>query len=106
MLDRLSVTITSHTVSTTAATTDEIKFGPYAGGMISIPVGSSITTLTWNTADEPGGTYLPASDEGGAAITQTVSAGKAYQIPTALYGAHAIKPVVNSAGTVGLSLKG
>ena len=106
MLERFSNTIPSVTVDTTAAACQEIPFGPYAGGMLFIPAGSSVTTLTWWAAEEPGGTYLAASDEDGTAITQTVAAGKSYQLPLALYGCRALKAVSDAAGVMGVSLKG
>ena len=107
MLDRLSNTIVSVTAGVTAAASDEIIFGPYGGGMVFLPAGVGVTTITWYAAEKPGGTYLAAYDEDGTAVTQTVSHTKAYAIPLALFGARAIKAVasVGTASTIIVSLK-
>lgn len=110
MLDRLSNTIPVVTVSDSAiASSEEIVYGGYAGGMIFIPAigGASITALTWYAAEKPGGTYLPAYDSFGTAVTQTVSHTKAYPIPDALFGCRAIKALATGgAGEIAVSLKG
>ena len=108
MLDRLSNTITSITAGVTAAASTEIMFGSYAGGIVFLPAGVGVTTITWYVAEKPGGTYLAAYDEDGTAVTQTVSHTKAYAIPSSLYGARALKAVASAgtASTLMLSLKG
>lgn len=106
MLDRLSNTVISVTVDTTAAACEEIIFGSYAGAILFIPTGSSVTSLTWYVAEKPGGTYLAANDEDGVAVTQTVAAAKAYALPSALYGARALKAVSDAAGSFAISMKG
>ena len=97
-MDRFCNTITAYTSGVTAAASDEIPFGPYAGGMVHIPAAEGVTTITWYSAEKMGGTYLAAYDEDGVAVTQTVSHTKAYAIPAALYGSRALKAVA-SAGT-------
>jgi hypothetical protein len=107
--------IATQEVAITAAvgTTDEIPYGAYAGGMVYIPNGSSITSLTWHASHELGGTYEPAYhsvDEHVTPITyvatvQTVAADHAVPIPAELVGAAAIKAVGDAAGTVQVSLK-
>lgn len=106
MLDRLSSTLVEVTVDTTAAASEEINYGGYSGGMVFIPAGSSVTTLTWWAAEKPGGTYLAAQDRDSDAITQTVAASESHPIPIDLYGCRAIKAVTNAAGTMAVSLKG
>lgn len=91
------------------ATTPEIPFTEFAGGRIYIPSGSSITALTFYDAPVPGGTFLPSYDDAAtpAAIAWTgLTAGRSYLIPPKLFGAGAIKIVVNVAGTVYISRKG
>jgi hypothetical protein len=106
MLDRLSQTIASVTVATAVASSEEIRLSSYAGGMIFVPAGSSITTLTWYAAEKPDGTYLVAYDEDNIAVTQTVQAGRCYPIPSALFGCRAIKAVDAAGGYLLVSLKG
>jgi len=98
---RFSITVA---MTTSATTTEVITYDQYAGGGVLIPTGSTITTLTWH-ASADGTTFAAASDEGGTAIVQTVSAAKAYELPSALYGWRYIKAVTNAAGTVYISLK-
>lgn len=103
-------------LSLTAAlnTSPPINFEGFSGGMIGIPAGSPITSLTWysapaittnESADTQPGTFLPANNSAGTATVQTVVAGKAYQIPVELFGAAYVACVVNSAGPVDITLK-
>jgi hypothetical protein len=107
MLERFSVSIPSVALTAAIATTEEIKLGMYSGGFVYLPTtaAASVTTLTWWVADKAGGTYQPAYDEDGTTIVQTVAHTRAHAIPSALFGAVAIKAVANAAGTVSLTLK-
>jgi hypothetical protein len=93
-------------LNTAVGTTEEIPFENASGGTIHIPAASPITSLTYHAAPASGGTYLPLYDKAVQVVTQTVSAGKCYELPTAVFGCGAIKIVVNSAGNVDLSIKG
>ena len=96
----LSVDITA-----SAGTSATIAFRSFAGGMIYVPNGSSITTLTAHAAPNPDGTFEPAYDESGTAIAITVAADQAHPIPTALFAAGSIRLVGNTTGTVIVGLK-
>lgn len=90
------------------STTPEISISRFAAGTIYIPAESSITTLTFYaafTTQSPGGVYMPAYDNTGTAITMTVAAGGAYQMPAGIFGAGQIKIVANEAGGIEMSLK-
>jgi hypothetical protein len=102
----ISNAIDSVTVGKTEATSEEIIFTDREVGRFQVPTGSDITTITWYDAPKPGGTYVAAYDSAGNAVTQTVSAAKSYQIPTALEGAGAIKAVGNNEGTIAVYMKG
>ena len=93
------------TLNTAVATTPEIDIAKYLTGEIYIPTGSAITSLTYHVAPVAGGTYLPAYDAAGSAVTQTVAAARAYAMPAAVFGAPVIKIVTNAAGAVTLTLK-
>lgn len=96
-------------LNTAEGTTPEIPFTGFAGGRIYIPAGSSITALTFWDAPVPGGTFLPSYDDAAtpAPLAWTgLTAGRSYLIPPKLFGAGAIKIVVNVAGTVYISRKG
>lgn len=87
-------------------TTKEIIF-PARGGTIFIPAASPITSLTYWAAEKAGGTYLPLYEaDGSTAVTQTVEAGRAYDMPAAVFGCLAIKIRVNSNGSVFITMKG
>jgi|LakMenE01Jun11ns_1017448.scaffolds.fasta_scaffold9957538_6 hypothetical protein len=102
---KYSVSIPSIAVGTTVAASDAIAFGDFETGMVYIPAGSSITTLTWHASVAQDGTYLAAEDASSAAVTQTVAASQAHPIPAALMGARFLKITGNAAGVVGVTLK-
>jgi len=105
-LHRFSTKISSLSVTAAVATTPEILYGEYTSGMVHVAAGSAAVTFTWHVAPEAGGTYLPASDYDGVAVTQTVAHTNAYPIPLALIGARAIKVVGDDTATIDISLKG
>lgn len=92
-------------LNTAIGTTEEIPFSEASGGIVRLPAGSAITTLTWWASEAIGGTFAPAYDEDGVAVVQTVAHTRACAIPSALFGAASIKAVVNAAGTVYVHLK-
>jgi len=98
--------VASLSLTTVLGTTPELAFQHAAGGTVFVPSGSSITSLTYYAATAIGGTYLPLNDASGSAVTQTVAAGKAYDLPAACFGCCALKIVANAAGSVDVSLKG
>jgi len=102
---RYSQSIPDVTVATAVATSQVIRYGPWAGGMVYIPAGSSMTTLTWHACETEDGTYLAAEDAASSAVTQTVAASQAHPIPVALAGARFIKATANAAGVMGVTLK-
>jgi hypothetical protein len=103
-IDRQTESLTL-ALTTSAGTTPAVNFAQFAGGRIYIPTGSSITTLTFHDAPTPDGTYLPAQDADGEAITLTVEAGKSYPLPDELFAAAQLKIVADAAGSVALALK-
>jgi hypothetical protein len=106
MIDRFNNTISGVTIAAAVANSTEILFGPYAGATFFVPAGSALSSITWYSSDVPGGTYLPMYDENNVICTQTVSAGRAYQLPTALFGCRVIKGVDAGAGTISITPKG
>ena len=102
---KYSLSIESVTVGTAVADSVAISYGDFEKGMVLVPAGATYVTLTWHTCGSESGTYLPAQDATGTAVTQTVAASKAYPIPVALLGARFLKITGNAAGTVGVTLK-
>jgi len=102
---RYSTSIDTVAVSDAVATSEAINYGDYEMGMVYIPSGSSLTTLTWHASTGINGEYLAADDAAGAAVVQTVAAGQAHPIPAALSGARFLKITGNAQGVVGITLK-
>ena len=102
---RYSVSIDTVSVDTAVANSSSINFDSFASGMVHVPVGSSLTTLTWHASTKIDGAYLAAEDAASAAVTQTVAAGQAHPIPVALNGARFLKITGNAAGVVSVTLK-
>lgn len=90
----------------TVATCDEVQVGEADQGLVFVPTGLSTTSLDFYVAPEDGDTYLPLYN-GATAVSLTVVAGRAYQLPTQLWGARAFKMVTNhtSGETVEVSLQ-
>lgn len=95
----------SVTLDATLADTPEIDYSGHAGGIIIIPTGSSITTLTWHVLEERGGTRVPLYDKDNVAVTTTVAAARAYPFPVELFGAGIIAIQTNADGAVFLVMK-
>lgn len=93
-------------LNTAVGTTDELDMRSAAGGTVQIPSGSSITSLTYYAATEPGGTYSALYTDSGTAVTQTVAADRVYDMPSAVAACGAVKIVANAAGAVKVTLKG
>ena len=92
-------------VGTAVSGSDEVLYGDFSAGMISVPATSDITTLTFHVAPDAGGTYLALTDSSAAAVTLTVAASKAYPIPLEVAGAKAFKMTGNNAGSVTVNKK-
>ena len=92
-------------LTTSATTTPEIDIEGFALGEVYVPAASPINTLTFHLAMQEGGTYLPAYDSAGAAVTLTVAAGRAYPLPATIFGGMWMRIVANAAGDVSISVK-
>lgn len=94
----------SDTYDTVAVTASESTTGEYRctgrGGLVIIPSGSSITSLTYYTAEKPGGTRVPLNASDGTATVQTVAAGKAYDMPSEVYGCRVLYFKGNASGSI------
>ena len=94
------------TIATAVANSTEIQFGGHAGGLVYVPTGTSMTTLTWYASPKSGGTFYAVEDGAAGAIQSTVSGGDAVPIPPECYGAAVLKIEADAAGTAGVTLKG
>lgn len=95
----------TYALTDSAATTAAIEFGDYRAGMVFVPAGSAITSLTFHAAPKGGGTYLPLYTSAGAAVALTVAAGRCYTLPADVAGCKALKMVANAAGSVEVSFQ-
>lgn len=97
---------TSVDVGATEEASEEVSFVQYAGGSVSIPADSTITSLTYYACHTFGGTHLELKDQDGEDVKQTVEAGHVYALPDAVFGVPYFKMVGDHAGTVSVFLKG
>lgn len=102
---RFSKDFASVVVDTVLADSGSVDIGMFASGQVYVPSGSALTTLTFHSAPNSSGVYLPAQTGAGAALTLTVEAGKCYPIPATIFGAALMKMTGNADGVVHLSLK-
>jgi hypothetical protein len=112
-------------ITASSTTTQEITFVRAGGpGYIFVPSGSNLTSLTfygapWTLTDDEGVgqstgyTYLALYGPDllygiavGSALSITVAAGKAYPIPSVLFGCRGVKIVGNTTGTIDLCYNG
>jgi hypothetical protein len=84
-------------VNTTAGSATAIDFRNFAGGMVYVPSGgSAIGAITFQVAENYGGTFLSLEDSGGTAVSITAEIGKGYPLPDELYGSAAFRMVAAS----------
>lgn len=95
--------IQSLSIDSTLADSPVITFKGYTKAIIAIPSGSSITSLTYYVAPKSDGTYVQLYNSGGA-VSTTVAADRAYQLPSELEGIGFLKIVPNADGNVDLHL--
>ena len=107
---------TAVALTTDSATTPTISFQKAVAGTVHIPVGSTITLLTWysgytapatSAAAEAATVFTAAFDSAATplAVTQVVAAGQSYPIPVALAGSRFLRIKGNAAGTVYITWK-
>lgn len=104
----------------TDATSPEIPVTAVGLGMVYIPAGSTITTLTLFASPRPSASpdpltsaaktqpaliWYPLTNLLGDAIVMTVAAGNCYALPSDCFGAGAIQMRANVSGTVEVSFK-
>lgn len=95
-------------LTTSTATTGEIPdYDRYVGGRVHVPAGASSTTLTFYDSSDDGTTFNAAWDDAAtpAALARTVSDGKSYPIPDALFAAERIRIKSDAAEDVVVVLK-
>lgn len=90
----------SFTATSGATTSPRQAFGPSAGAIMFVSAGNA-TQVNWHVARGSDDVPLPLYDATGAAVTQAITNGRAYEIPTSLFAARYIVPVT-SAGTASI----
>jgi hypothetical protein len=105
-IERLCSVTGSIVATASASTTPKIPFGAASGGTLIVDgVTGGAATLTWYVAFGPEGTAVPIQSSG--AVTTTISAGNAYPLPEALFGAPFIAAVADvGTATFRISVKG
>ena len=97
-ISRATFSIDGLNLAVSGGSPSRISYRGVAGGLLFVDTltGGATYTITWYAAFTEGGTLVPAADTSGNALTTTVTAGKAYEIPGSLYGAVQIAPVLNN----------
>lgn len=95
------------TLDSTLADTPVIPFEAFAGGVITIPTGSSITSLLWYGSPTIDGTYVSLYQKDNSAVVNpnTVAAARVYPFPDEAFGIKFLKIVPNADGAASLQLK-
>ena len=96
--------LSSVTVGASASASQAIVYKGNAKAICIVPSGSTTTSLTYYVASTEDGTYVQLYNSSGA-VSTTVAASRAYQLPSELEGAAFVKIVGNNAGTVDLHVK-
>jgi hypothetical protein len=94
----------SVTVGTAAASSTAFGYKEFSGGEVLVPVGSSITVLTWYGSDD-GVTYYALVDGFGVAIQSIVTAGQGCPIPDECFSNAFLKATDPVGGAVKVSRK-
>jgi hypothetical protein len=104
IIERSTAIIPGVTVGTTAAASTGFNNKNFAGGMVYVPAGSSITSLAWYGSSD-GILFYPIYDGAGNAVTSTVAASECCLIPAACFASAFLKAVDAAGGTISVSLK-
>lgn len=93
------------TATASASTSPRQPFGYMAGAILFVRSVAGASSITWYVAYGPDDTPVPLVNSAGNAVTTTIAAGNAYELPAALYSARHIVAVLN-AGTAVLRMSG
>lgn len=107
MTVRFALSVPTVTVGESVDSSQELVVGDFTSFLVSIPSGSSITSISVYASTDSGVTYLPVYDSSGnQCIVSGITAGRAHQLPLSSFPVRHMKLVGNVAGTVGISMKG
>lgn len=91
-------------VGTSVGNSSAFCYGDYGGGMIIVPSTETTPTLEFYTSDSESGTFRKVYPyDSTSALSVTVAASVAKEIPPQLFGAHYVK-IVASAISSGTSI--
>lgn len=93
--------------SATETSCDPVDMRNFAGAVLVVPVGSSITSIAVEVGKTETDTFLPLydADNNECKITP-VAAGRAYELNAAAFGAHWLKFLTDADGTIDVHKKG
>lgn len=105
MLSERTCEVCTVDVGTSVGNSTAFSFGNHASGMILVPSTEATPSLEFYTSDTEGGTYRRVfAHDSTSALSVTVAASIAKQIPPQLFGAHWVK-IVASAISSGTAIK-
>jgi len=106
-ITREFLTTTSIVATNSASSSPRVQFAAMAGGVAFVTAVSSATKIVWHAAIDAASTPVPLLDSAGAAVETPVTAGKAYALPDATFGASILCPVTDAGtATITVALKG
>ena len=88
------------TATNSASTSPRQAFATMAGAIVFVVSASSATSIAWYVCYGGDDTPVPLINSAGNAVTTAISAGNAYELPSALYAARYVVPVVNAGSAV------
>ncbi|TXH44317.1 MAG: hypothetical protein E6Q97_32800 [Desulfurellales bacterium] len=109
LIGRRSDTISSQALTNSLGTTPVIPFAGMAGGVVLIPASYVSTSIDVYCCDASDGTFLRLYKSDGTAVSLTVAASRAVELPSACFGSRLLKFVTSgndSARPVTFMLKG
>lgn len=105
-IERFNSVTGAITLTASASTSPKINFGPAAGGIFVVDSLDTASKIDWYVALSPEDTAAQIYDCD-IALSTSVTAGQAYAIPDALFGAPFVVGVTDAGtATIRLSVKG
>ena len=83
-------------LTNSSATTPVVDYRDASDARVLIPTGYTSTELTFLESDAAAGTFVTCYDSDNTQVTLTVTGGRSYNLPSALFACHFLK-IVSSA---------
>lgn len=94
-IERKASVTQTYTFTASASTSPKVPFAAAAGGVFIVDAVSGAASINWYTCFGAEGTPAQLND-GSSDVSTSITAGKAYPLPDALFGSEFVVGVVNS----------